>query len=535
MASPTIDKIVQGNVVMHDHSESDLGVILDTRYLKLDGSNADQKIDINSQDLTTTGDIVGGNLNIDDWNTAYGWGNHALAGYLTSYTETDPIFSASEASSITSTDTSHWDTAYGWGNHASAGYLTSSDQYWVRNSLASGIMSPKTTSDDLFTTFKFYDDVWSHGIWIKDSSGNIRWFFHPTYYSTVLGSWAYPNALAVIGSTNQAALLVQPYSASSSDNIQIRDKSGVASLRQDFQNKTYFSGSIFVGGNVNGLPSFNRLAGINKRGAVTASGGVFGFYPDYLFTGNVGSPQARYPVDTTYTDYIEIDFNPFIGYTANTATGFTYIGGSLVFNFYTSRVPTNIRIDAYRYSGGSDSWTTWATITGNTATNLVYQLPESFNYLKKIRIYAYNTSVESWISNISYFPSVPQAGSKEKEYLSKYSDLEEEISAPKWTFKSSSWATIGKFEPRVTDGSAAVAWLFDTGNSLSTSGAKIASFKNASTEKAYIDKDGIIYGAGGIKPVSMADASAPNDCIYYSTTASKLVYKDSGSTVHALY
>lgn len=39
--------------------------------------------------------------------------------------ETDPVFSASEAASITSTDTTNWDTAYGWGNHASAGYLTS--------------------------------------------------------------------------------------------------------------------------------------------------------------------------------------------------------------------------------------------------------------------------------------------------------------------------------------------------------------------------------------------------------------------------
>ena len=42
--------------------------------------------------------------------------------YLT--TETDPVFSASEAANITSTDTTQWDTAYGWGDHASAGYLT---------------------------------------------------------------------------------------------------------------------------------------------------------------------------------------------------------------------------------------------------------------------------------------------------------------------------------------------------------------------------------------------------------------------------
>ena len=100
---------------------------------------------------------------ISNWDSAYGWGNHATAGYLTSLpahtlashsdvvtagtvptgnllyfngsnwvdwspnfltTESDPVFSASEAANITSTDTTNWDTAFGWGNHASAGYLT---------------------------------------------------------------------------------------------------------------------------------------------------------------------------------------------------------------------------------------------------------------------------------------------------------------------------------------------------------------------------------------------------------------------------
>lgn len=61
-------------------------------------------------------------LDISNWNTAYGWGDHSGL-YLTS--ETDPVFSASEAYNITSTDTSNWDTAYGWGDHALAGYLTS--------------------------------------------------------------------------------------------------------------------------------------------------------------------------------------------------------------------------------------------------------------------------------------------------------------------------------------------------------------------------------------------------------------------------
>jgi len=47
------------------------------------------------------------------------------SGYLTSYSETDPIFTAHITYNITSTQVSNWDTAYGWGDHASAGYLTS--------------------------------------------------------------------------------------------------------------------------------------------------------------------------------------------------------------------------------------------------------------------------------------------------------------------------------------------------------------------------------------------------------------------------
>ncbi len=39
----------------------------------------------------------------------------------------------------------------------------------------------------------------------------------------------------------------------------------------------------------------------------------------------------------------------------------------------------------------------------------------------------------------------------------------------------------------------------------------------------------------GIQPVSLADASAPNSTLYYSTTQSKLCYKDSGGTVQVLY
>jgi len=63
------------------------------------------------------------------WDTAYGWGDHSTQGYLTSSPpETDPVFSVHPASGITVAgggDVSKGETAFGWGDHGAAGYLTS--------------------------------------------------------------------------------------------------------------------------------------------------------------------------------------------------------------------------------------------------------------------------------------------------------------------------------------------------------------------------------------------------------------------------
>lgn len=86
-------------------------------------------------DITSVAD---GTIN---WNAAYSWGNHATAGYLTAVTATgtNPLTltatggaisgsilqaTATQGGYVTSTDWGHFNTAYGWGNHASAGYLT---------------------------------------------------------------------------------------------------------------------------------------------------------------------------------------------------------------------------------------------------------------------------------------------------------------------------------------------------------------------------------------------------------------------------
>lgn len=72
--------------------------------------------------------------------------------------------------------------------------------------------------------------------------------------------------------------------------------------------------------------------------------------------------------------------------------------------------------------------------------------------------------------------------------------------------------------------------------SLTIDGAPTQGANETITNKYAIwVKGGVSKFDGVIRPASMANASAPNDSIYYSTDASKLVYKDSGGTVNNLY
>lgn len=136
-----------------------------------------------------------------NWDTAYGWGNHASAGYLTSETYTGTVTSVAatvptgfvvSGSPITSSGTlavtfdtgyalpttasqSNWDTAYGWGNHASAGYLDSGDigvtvQAYDANILTSSAIGVTVQGYDADTAK--YDAVTANFTGTLQNSGN---------------------------------------------------------------------------------------------------------------------------------------------------------------------------------------------------------------------------------------------------------------------------------------------------------------------------------------------------------------------------
>ena len=109
--------------------------------------------------------------NITNWTTAYGWSDHSAAGYLTNYTETDPVFGVHAANGITSTNITNWTTAYGWGDHSTAGYLTSyteTDPIFGAHA-ANGVTSTNITN---WTTAYGWDDHSTAG-YITD--GNTGW------------------------------------------------------------------------------------------------------------------------------------------------------------------------------------------------------------------------------------------------------------------------------------------------------------------------------------------------------------------------
>ncbi|MFW6302752.1 MAG: hypothetical protein ACOC01_04430, partial [Bacteroidales bacterium] len=98
--------------------------------------------------MDANGDLSTRSLPIANWNTAFSWGDHAGLYRPVSWVPdwiditNKPAF-ASVATSGSYTDLSdtpvfdstNWNTAYSWGNHASAGYLTSeTDPVWISDS-----------------------------------------------------------------------------------------------------------------------------------------------------------------------------------------------------------------------------------------------------------------------------------------------------------------------------------------------------------------------------------------------------------------
>lgn len=53
-----------------------------------------------------------------------GWNGSTWVSFTSATAETDPVFTSSPSNGITSTNITNWNSAFGWGDHAAEGYLT---------------------------------------------------------------------------------------------------------------------------------------------------------------------------------------------------------------------------------------------------------------------------------------------------------------------------------------------------------------------------------------------------------------------------
>jgi hypothetical protein len=73
-----------------------------------------------TENLAVSGTFVAPGYEPLLWDTAFGWGDHSVEGYLTA--ELDPTVPA-HVKAISTDKISSWDTAYSWGDHSTEGYL----------------------------------------------------------------------------------------------------------------------------------------------------------------------------------------------------------------------------------------------------------------------------------------------------------------------------------------------------------------------------------------------------------------------------
>ena len=83
-------------------------------------------------------------------------------------TESDPVFLASPAGSITNTNVTNWNTAYSWGDHASAGYLTDLPSRTTASITATSLAAGASANLSLVTpkTYALLKIQTSHAAWV---------------------------------------------------------------------------------------------------------------------------------------------------------------------------------------------------------------------------------------------------------------------------------------------------------------------------------------------------------------------------------
>ena len=258
---------------------------------------------------------------ISNWNTAYGWGNHASAGYLT--TETDPVFSASDAAGIDSTDISNWNTSYGWGNHASAGYALSSHNHTLDS--LSNVVITGTPSDGQAivwdtSTSKWVNETVSGGASYPDQTGNDGKFLQTNSGSV---SWQNVSFAGYLTESSASSTYLTKASASStyqpigsyltteSDTLEtVTDRGATTSNAISITNTTVSTspttGALVVSGGVGIDGDLHVSNDIHIDGDINVTGSISGSLTYINVTDLIVTDPLIYLAENNQNDMVDI-------------------------------------------------------------------------------------------------------------------------------------------------------------------------------------------------------------------------------------
>ena len=184
---------VSGSIALDNLTDVVITSVSNGQVLKYNGTNWVNSAEATETDPVFTASPAAGitSTQVTNWDTAYGWGNHASAGYLTSETYTGTVTSVDmtvptglsvSGNPVTSSGTlavtystgyaipttasqTNWDTAYGWGNHASAGYASTSGSYadpsWITSLSETKVLPSQTGNSGKYLTTNGTSTSWA--------------------------------------------------------------------------------------------------------------------------------------------------------------------------------------------------------------------------------------------------------------------------------------------------------------------------------------------------------------------------------------
>jgi hypothetical protein len=270
--------------------------------------------------------------------------------------ESDPVFTVSPANGITFPDISIWNTAYNWGNHASAGYLTGFTEIDPKIGINTSGFSPKWDGTAMVT-----------GVIFQDASGKVGIGTIPNASAKVEVSSNSGGLLIPRMSTEERNNIASPATSLliyniTTDCLEMYSANGLwvnigcgCQLPGSFSSSaaSNISGTSFSANWATSPGANSYFLDISTSNDFSSFAGIYNYNVGNVTTFNVTGLSCN----TTY--YYRLRANNSCGSTANSNT-VTVTSGATVFN-YTGGVQawivpagvTSITIDASGASGGT--------------------------------------------------------------------------------------------------------------------------------------------------------------------------------------